>query len=157
VIFFRCLLCYTANTALIISVVAICCRGSRIILVFSRLYTIRLVLRIIYERRACRSICRRRPAHFVVKLGQLIIIVVSSIRGSDYPSLSFTSVFILPLDDSLSHTYTHSLISSLSPRQPFSHCLYIAYIIYNAHFLLLCALLPHVCTTYSSRTHILYT
>lgn len=82
--------------------------GSRIIIIIiipisslEIVYTTLLVLRIIYERSACRSICRL--AHFVVKLGQLIIIIaaVSSIRVS----------MTIPL--SLSLTHYHSLYFSL--------------------------------------------
>lgn len=117
-------------------------------------YNTTCIIRIVYERRACHSICRRRrPAHFVVKLGQLIILLLCPLSPAVTITLclSLRSLFLSPAV-SLSHTLT----TSLSPRQSFSHCLYIVCIIYNAHFLLLCALLPHVCTTYSSRTHILY-
>jgi len=106
-------------------------------------YNTTCIIRIIYGRRACRSICRR-PAHFVVKLGQLIISVVSSIRGSDYPSLSFTSVFIPP---PRRLSVAHALTTSLSPRQPFSHCLYIAYIM---HIFSFCV---HCCHTHALHTH----
>jgi len=138
------------------------------ILVLSRLYIqyTTCITHNIYERRACRSICR--PAHFVVKLGQLIIIAVSSIRVSMTIPLRLSPVFIAA---SLSHShspyiffsprilnvsFTPSLYlsASLFPCQSFSRRLYIARIIYNVHFLRLCTAAAAAAAGPRTRSHI---